>query len=116
MKKKQLLLKIYKRRVVISAIIAGAHAQRIYRPVAFVRKLTHSAFVRKMKHSKYIWLHMLVSPINSTRSRGYCRTQHVVFRAFAKLHAGSVRCSSIFACHLVITLAQMSNSHVKLSK
>ena len=34
--------KIYQRRVVISAIIAGAYAQRIYSPVAFVRRLTHS--------------------------------------------------------------------------
>ena len=33
---------IYQRRVVISAIIAGAYAQRIYSPVAFVRRLTHS--------------------------------------------------------------------------
>ena len=32
----------YPRRDVISAIIAGAYAQRIYSPVAFIRRLTHS--------------------------------------------------------------------------
>jgi hypothetical protein len=37
--------KKYPKRVVISAIIAGAYAQRIYSPLAFVRMLTHSTSV-----------------------------------------------------------------------